>query len=180
MLFLSLDISFRRSLFFLINWYFAAIEKTLTNKLEDARNSLQLRIVKALREYRNLYSVQHRLGARMIYPESLKFLFLYGLALSKSVPLKGGYADAQLDERCAAGFTMMALPVKKLLKLLYPSLIRVDEHLLKVKDFDPSNIFQWRLHFANWTSVLSHICSHLLKLMISKTLWRDCLWLQKA
>ncbi|GMI65450.1 ENDOPLASMIC RETICULUM MORPHOLOGY 2 [Hibiscus trionum] len=108
-----------------------AIEKTLTNKLEDARNSLQLRIVKALREYRNLYAVQHRLGARMIYPDSLKFLCLYGLALSKSVPLKGGYADAQLDERCAAGFTMMALPVKKLLKLLYPSLIRIDEYLLK-------------------------------------------------
>ncbi|KHG05809.1 hypothetical protein F383_32015 [Gossypium arboreum] len=108
-----------------------AIEKTLTNKLEDARNYLQLRIVKALREYRNLYAVQHQLGARMIYPESLKFLCLYGLALSKSVPLKGGYADAQLDERCAAGFTMMALPVKKLLKLLYPSLIRIDEFLLK-------------------------------------------------
>ncbi|XVF77273.1 hypothetical protein PTKIN_Ptkin14bG0030000 [Pterospermum kingtungense] len=108
-----------------------AIEKTLTNKLEDARNSLQLRIVKALREYRNLYSVQHRLGARMIYPESLKFLCLYGLALSKSVPLKGGYADAMLDERCAAGFTVMALPVKKLLKLLYPSLIRIDEYILK-------------------------------------------------
>ncbi|TYG82567.1 hypothetical protein ES288_D01G099300v1 [Gossypium darwinii] len=110
---------------------FVAIEKTLTNKLEDARNSLQLRILKALREYRNLYAVQHQLGARMIYPESLKFLCLYGLALSKSVPLKGGYADAQLDERCAAGFTMMALPVKKLLKLLYPSLIRIDEFLLK-------------------------------------------------
>ncbi|MFQ6656497.1 hypothetical protein Gotur_026577 [Gossypium turneri] len=108
-----------------------AIEKTLTNKLEDARNSLQLRIVKALREYRNLYAVQHQLGARMIYPESLKFLCLYGLALSKSVTLKGGYADAQLDERCAASFTMMALPVKKLLKLLYPSLIRIDEFLLK-------------------------------------------------
>lgn len=101
--------------------------------MEDARNSVQLRIVKALREYRNLYAVQHRLGGRMIYPESLKFLPLYGLALCKSTPLRGGYADVQLDERCAAGFTMMALPVKKLLKLLYPSLIRVDDYLLKVK-----------------------------------------------
>ena len=36
----------------------------------------------------------------------------------------------------------MALPVKKLLKLLYPSLIRIDEYLLKVKDFDPLSIFQ--------------------------------------
>ncbi|XP_050216499.1 protein transport protein SEC24 A [Mercurialis annua] len=108
-----------------------AIEKTLSNKLEDARSSVQLRIVKALREYRNLFAVQHRLGGRMIYPESLKFLPLYGLALCKSTPLRGGYADVQLDERCAAGFTMMALPVKKLLKLLYPNLTRVDVHLLK-------------------------------------------------
>ena len=76
----------------------------------------------------------------MIYPESLKFLPLYGLALYKSTPLRGGYADAQLDERCAAGFTMMALPVKKLLKLLYPNLIRVDECLLKVSELIAANL----------------------------------------
>ncbi|KAL4613706.1 hypothetical protein ACB092_07G000100 [Castanea dentata] len=108
-----------------------AIEKTLSSKLEDARNSVQLRIVKALKEYRNLYAVQHRLGGRIIFPESLKFLPLYGLALCRSTPLRGGYADAPLDERCSAGYTMMTLPVKKLLKLLYPSLIRLDEHLFK-------------------------------------------------
>lgn len=111
---------------------FSAIEKTLTSKLEEARNSIQLRIVKALREYRNLHAVQHRVAGRMIYPESLKYLPLYGLALCKSTALRGGYADAQLDERCAAGYTMMALPVKRLLKLLYPKLIRIDEYLLKV------------------------------------------------
>lgn len=110
----------------------AAIEKTLSHKLEDARQSVQLRIVKALKEYRNLYAVQHRLGGRMIYPESLKFLPLYGLALCKSTPLRGGYADAQLDERCAAGYTMMTLPVKRLLKLLYPNLLRMDEYLSTV------------------------------------------------
>ncbi|GMP99662.1 hypothetical protein CsSME_00047051 [Camellia sinensis var. sinensis] len=109
-----------------------AIEKTLSYKLEEARNSIQQRIVKGLREYRNLYAVQHRLGGRMIYPEPLKFLPLYGLALCKSIPLRGGYADAQLDERCAAGYTMMTLPVKSLLKLLYPNLVRVDEYLVKV------------------------------------------------
>ncbi|RAL45924.1 hypothetical protein DM860_006078 [Cuscuta australis] len=108
-----------------------AIEKTLSSKLEEARNSVHLRIVKAFREYRNLYAVQHRLAGRMIYPESLKLLPLYGLALSKSTPLRGGYSDVQLDERSAAGFTMMALPVAKLLKLLYPTLTRIDEYLLK-------------------------------------------------
>ncbi|KAG7576368.1 Sec23/Sec24 trunk domain [Arabidopsis thaliana x Arabidopsis arenosa] len=108
-----------------------AIEKSLSAKLDDARNAIQQKIVKALKEYRNLHAVQHRLGSRLIYPESLKFLPLYGLAITKSTPLLGGPADTSLDERCAAGFTMMALPVKKLLKLLYPNLFRVDEWLLK-------------------------------------------------
>ncbi|PWA89651.1 sec23/Sec24 protein transport family protein [Artemisia annua] len=113
-----------------------AIEKSLSYKLEEARSAIQLKIVKALKEYRKLYSGQHRVGSRMIYPESLKYLPLYGLSLCKSIALRGGYADAQLDERCAAGFTMMALPVKKMLKLLYPSLLRVDEYLVKTTTLD--------------------------------------------
>ncbi|KAL3648810.1 Protein transport protein Sec24A [Castilleja foliolosa] len=123
-----------------------AIEKSLSYKLEDARSAVQLRIVKALREYRNMYAVQHRLSGRLIYPESLKFLALYGLALFKSTTLRGGYADVQIDERSAAGYTMMALPVKKLLKLLYPNLIRVDEYLVKVSSqADESEIIKRRL-----------------------------------
>ncbi|KAF6155789.1 hypothetical protein GIB67_000374 [Kingdonia uniflora] len=39
-----------------------AIEKTLSSKLEDVRHSVQLRIVKSLKEYRSLYAVQHRSG----------------------------------------------------------------------------------------------------------------------
>ncbi|XP_058104193.1 protein transport protein SEC24 A-like [Magnolia sinica] len=108
-----------------------AIEKTLSHTLEEARQTVKLIIVKALREYRNLYATQHQLGVRMIYSESLKLLPLYGLALCKSVPLHGGYADVQLDECCAAGFNMMILPVKQLMKLLYPSLTRIDHHLVK-------------------------------------------------
>ncbi|KAK4565221.1 hypothetical protein RGQ29_007045 [Quercus rubra] len=126
-----------------------AIEKTLSSKLEDARNSVQLRIVKSLKEYRNLYAVQHRLGGRIIFPESLKFLPLYGLALCRSTPLRGGYADAPLDERCSAGYTMMTLPVKKLLKLLYPSLIRLDEYFLKASaQVDDFKILEKRLPLA--------------------------------
>ncbi|XP_068634526.1 protein transport protein SEC24 A-like [Aristolochia californica] len=107
------------------------IEKTQSSKLEDARHAVQLRIVKGLREYRNLYSVQHRLVGRMIFPETLKFLPLYGLAIWKSAPLHGGYADVQLDERCASGYSIMILPIKRLLKALYPSLMRLDEFLVK-------------------------------------------------
>lgn len=119
---------------------FPAIEKTLSQKLEDARSAVQQKIVKGLKEYRNLYAVQHRLANRMIYPESLKFLMLYGLALCKSMALRGGFGDVPLDERCAAGHTIMTLPIKRLLKLLYPSLIRVDEYLLKVCIAAPEKI----------------------------------------
>lgn len=120
--------------FILLNssFIFAVIEKTLSHKLEEARSVVQLRIVKGLPEYRNLYAVQHCLVNRMIYLESLKFLPLSGLALCRSTPLRGGYGDVPLDEQCAAGHTMMTLPIKVLFKLLYPSLLRIDEYLLKV------------------------------------------------
>ncbi|XLT89891.1 hypothetical protein HN873_011566 [Arachis hypogaea] len=78
-----------------------AIEKILSQKLEGARTIVQLKIAKALKEYRNLYAVQHCLANRMIYPESLKLLMLYGLALCRSMTLRGGFGDAPLDERCA-------------------------------------------------------------------------------
>lgn len=108
-----------------------AIEKTLSHKLEEARHVTQLRIVRSLQEYRNLFAVQHRLAGRLIYPDSLKLLPLYGLALCKSLALRGGFADAHIDERSAAGFNLMIIPIKRLLKLLYPSLSRLDEYLLK-------------------------------------------------
>ncbi|XP_074276585.1 protein transport protein SEC24 A-like isoform X1 [Silene latifolia] len=117
-----------------------AIEKTLSSKLDDARTYLLKIVVKALKEYRNLHAVQHRLAGRMIYPESLKCLPLYMLALCKSTPLRGGFADVQLDERCAVGSILMTLPVKSLLKFLYPSLIRVDEFLLKASSFDLQDV----------------------------------------
>ncbi|XP_073005527.1 protein transport protein SEC24 A-like [Typha latifolia] len=116
-----------------------AVENTLSNKLEDARQLVQLKLVKSLKEYRNLYVVQHRLGGRLIFPESLKFLPLYVLCLCKSLALRGGYADAPLDERCAAGYGMMILPIRRMLRLLYPGLYRLDEVLTKGADnFDES------------------------------------------
>ena len=86
----------------------------------------------SLREYRNLYVVQHRLGGRLIFPESLKYLPLYILSLCKTLALCGGYVEASPDDCCAAGYSMMILPVGGMLKLLYPTLVRIDEILLEV------------------------------------------------
>uniref|UniRef100_A0ACD5ZPH8 Uncharacterized protein n=1 Tax=Avena sativa TaxID=4498 RepID=A0ACD5ZPH8_AVESA len=106
-----------------------AVENSLSDKLDSVRQQLQLKLVKSLKEYRNLYVVQHRIGERLIYPESLKYLPLYILAICKSLALRGGYAEVSLDERCAAGFSMMILPAKRLLNFVYPSLYRLDEVL---------------------------------------------------
>uniref|UniRef100_A0A453A8C3 Protein transport protein Sec24-like n=1 Tax=Aegilops tauschii subsp. strangulata TaxID=200361 RepID=A0A453A8C3_AEGTS len=109
-----------------------AVENSLSDKLDSVRQQLQLKLVKSLKEYRNLYVVQHRIGGRLIYPESLRYLPLYILALCKSLALRGGYADVSLDERCAAGFSIMILPARRLLNFIYPSLYRLDEVLTVV------------------------------------------------
>ncbi|XP_024519134.1 protein transport protein Sec24-like At3g07100 isoform X1 [Selaginella moellendorffii] len=109
-----------------------AVEKSLNDKLENARQYVHVKMVNALREYKNMYAVKHSLMGRIIFPESLKLLPLYVLALSKSVPLRGGFMDATPDERSAAGYQMMTMSRPSLLKLLYPTLIRLDEYLLQV------------------------------------------------
>ena len=110
----------------------AAVEKTMQSKLEDGRQATQQRSVRSLREYRNLFSVQHRTSNRLIYPESLKLLPLYTLGIIKSVALRGGFGDCSPDKRSAMGFEMMTMSVSRLLKLLYPTLLRVDEYLMQV------------------------------------------------
>lgn len=110
----------------------AAVEKTLQTKLEDARQACQQRLVRSLREYSKLLSVQHRSSNRLIYPESLKLLPIYTLAILKSLALRGGFGDCTPDERSAMGFEIMTMSIPRLLKLLYPSLIRLDEYLIQV------------------------------------------------
>lgn len=110
----------------------AAIEKSLSSKLEDSRQAGQARLVKSLREYKTLFAVQHRTSGRLIYPESLKLLPLYVLAINKSLALRGGFNEVQADERSAAAFEMMIMPVSRLLKYLYPSLYRIEDYLYQV------------------------------------------------
>lgn len=108
-----------------------AVEKTLQTKLEDSRQACQMRLVRSLQEYRKLFSVQHRTSNRLIYPESLKLLPLYTLAIIKNMALRGGFGDCSPDQRSAMGFQIMTMSIPRLLRLLYPSLIRLDEYLLQ-------------------------------------------------
>uniref|UniRef100_A0A8R7P8R9 Sec23/Sec24 helical domain-containing protein n=2 Tax=Triticum urartu TaxID=4572 RepID=A0A8R7P8R9_TRIUA len=54
--------------------------KTQSDKLDSVRQQLQLKLVRSLKEYWNLYVVQHQIGGRLIYPESLRYVPLYILA----------------------------------------------------------------------------------------------------
>lgn len=111
----------------------SAIEKSTQSKLEDSRQATQQRLVRSLREYRNMFAVQHRTSNRLIFPESLKLLPLYTLAICKNLALRGGYGDCSPDERSAMGFEIMTMSTTRLLKLLYPSLMRLDEYLYQVR-----------------------------------------------
>lgn len=127
-----------------------ALEKSLVSKLDDVRQQqVQARLVRALREYQNMFGVQHPLTGRLIYPESLKLLPLYCLSLYKCIPLRGGYGGAKLDERLSASFEMMVMPIPRLLTYLYPTMFRLDDSLNKgavdVKSIQPLPLTAERL-----------------------------------
>lgn len=87
-----------------------------------------------------MFAVQHRTSNRLIFPGSLELLPLYTLAINKNLALRGGYGDCTADDRSAMGFEIMTMSVSRLLKLLYPSLVRLDEYLIQVWFFS-CNLF---------------------------------------
>eukprot|EP00250_Pteridium_aquilinum_P016949 c23383_g1_i2 orf=480-4016(-) len=109
-----------------------ALEKSLVTKLDDVRQqAVQARLVRALREYQNMFGAQHPLTGRLIYPESLKLLPLYCLSLYKCLALRGGHGGATLDERLSASFDMMVMSIPRLLTFLYPTMFRLDDCLIQ-------------------------------------------------
>lgn len=83
-------------------------------------------MVQGLKEYKALHQAIHKIGGRLIYPESLKLLPLYVLGLTKTPALLGGFREVKADERSWAMSEIMSMSVKRLLKLLYPLLLRLD------------------------------------------------------
>eukprot|EP00271_Cylindrocystis_brebissonii_P021942 TRINITY_DN8176_c0_g1_i1.p1 TRINITY_DN8176_c0_g1~~TRINITY_DN8176_c0_g1_i1.p1 ORF type:complete len:1122 (-),score=208.46 TRINITY_DN8176_c0_g1_i1:465-3830(-) len=102
-----------------------AIDKAMTARLDDARQLIQSKVIQALKEYKQLYTA-HRLSGRLIYPESLTLLPVLTLGLCKSPALRGGFQEMSADQRSWAMFEMMSMPVTRMLRLLYPLLMRLD------------------------------------------------------
>jgi len=96
-----------------------AVEKSISSKLDDARNAVQHKCIQALKEYRSLINPSYRGSNRLLYPETLRLLAIYTLALTKSSALRGA-SDVPADERSVVGYDMVAMPIANLLQFLYP------------------------------------------------------------
>lgn len=98
------------------------VERCQVAKLDEARNVIQQKTVQALKEFRATAGRQAQTFNRLIFPESMRLLPLYTLAMMKCGALRGGPQDVTLDERCSLIFDIMGMPTSELLTFLYPSL----------------------------------------------------------
>ena len=98
-----------------------AVERSYNGRLEEARSSGVSKVAAALKEYRSLHPTASRAYARLVYPDTLALLPLFTLALGKCAALRGGFKDVPTDVRASLAFDIMAMPVPRLLRLLYPT-----------------------------------------------------------
>ena len=97
-------------------------ERTLTVRLQDAREAVMTKVVATLREFKLLNTQASRAFNRLIFPESMKLLPLWIFAASKSTAMRGGPRDVPVDARIAAVFDFMSASTEEILKLLYPTM----------------------------------------------------------
>lgn len=104
-----------------------SVERMLHHKLSDVRGDMQHRLMKALREFRNMNASNFRAHHRIIWPTSLRMLPLYILGLTKCTSFRGGQRDVPVDERMAAALMMQAAGVDDILRLAYPTLFTLHD-----------------------------------------------------
>jgi protein transport protein SEC24 len=97
-------------------------ERTLTVRLQDARDAVMAKIIATLREFKLLNTQAARAFNRLIYPESMKLLPLFIFAALKSSAMRGSARDIPVDQRIASVFDFMSAPTHEVLKILYPTM----------------------------------------------------------
>lgn len=95
-----------------------SVHDAVNRGLKAARDSTTSRVVDLLVAYRRNCSGQSHTG-QLLLPEQLKLLPLYALCLLKSDALVVG-TEIPFDERCQCMFTLMGMPLHRLLYFLYP------------------------------------------------------------
>ena len=97
-------------------------ERTLSVRLQDAREAVMAKIVATLREFKLLNTQASRAYNRLIFPESMKLLPLFMFAAMKSTAMRGGARDVPVDARIASTFDFMSASTEDILKMLYPTM----------------------------------------------------------
>lgn len=110
----------------------AGVDFSLHHTLAETQKTIEGRLIAGLREYRIMHSRHFRGANKMIYPESLKFLPLWILALLKSDAIRGGAADVFVDERICSGFELVSMSIDRMIHYLSPT-------LYLIKDFGKDN-----------------------------------------
>ena len=97
-------------------------ERTLSVRLQDAREAVMAKVVATLREYKLINTQVSRAYNRLIFPEAMKLLPLWIFAAFKSTAMLGGPRDVPVDARIASVFDFMSASTEEILKLLYPTM----------------------------------------------------------
>ncbi|GLI64093.1 hypothetical protein VaNZ11_007265, partial [Volvox africanus] len=99
-----------------------SVEKYLSSRLDETRQSLHLRLSGALKEFRLMNSsAAARTTNKLIFPETYKYLPIWTLGLMKCAAFRGGAKDVNADERIAVGHFLMAGGVDAVARLVYPA-----------------------------------------------------------
>ncbi|KAM4049994.1 protein transport protein Sec24B isoform 2-T2 [Anomaloglossus baeobatrachus] len=100
-----------------------AVDRSVTSNLSDARDALVNAVVDSLSSYKSTLSDLQQ--ATLIAPNSLKLFPLYILALLKQKAFRTGTCT-RLDDRVFAMCQMKYQPLLHVMKMIHPSLYRVD------------------------------------------------------
>ncbi|XP_073497034.1 protein transport protein Sec24B isoform X3 [Phyllobates terribilis] len=100
-----------------------AVDRSVTSSLSDARDALVNAVVDSLSSYKSTLSNLQQ--STLIAPSSLKLFPLYILALLKQKAFRTGTCT-RLDDRVFAMYQMKYQPLLHQMKMIHPSLYRVD------------------------------------------------------
>eukprot|EP00198_Chlamydomonas_reinhardtii_P012637 XP_001701974.1 COP-II coat subunit [Chlamydomonas reinhardtii] len=99
-----------------------SVEKYLSSRLDETRQSLHARLSGALKEFRIMNAnAALRTPNKLIFPETYKYLPIWTLGLMKCAAFRGGAKDVNADERIAVGHFLMAGGVEAVARLAYPT-----------------------------------------------------------
>ncbi|XP_034298154.1 protein transport protein Sec24B isoform X1 [Pantherophis guttatus] len=101
-----------------------AVDRSVSSSLSDARDALANAVVDSLSAYMSTASNLQQ--SSLIAPYSLRLFPLYVLALFKQKAFRTG-TSTRLDDRIYAMCQIKSQPLVHLMKIIYPSLYRIDK-----------------------------------------------------